>query len=212
MGFVLSPLPCSCLRLTNPNVVMRVFLLGCACVGIYGVHKTQNSTRGHTRWHQKTIVQSAWSRCSLDVSDFVLFVLSGAVVGVRALLAVRARVVLVDAVRMDMPRPKSLRDKRIDSGLSDLVLGPCSGSMVHRIGCTRWESVRPPALQTRADQPLQGDVKVSVLFQLLIQVTEEGNIECLYHGWQFEGAKGTCVKIPQVLGLLVWQFPGACWS
>ncbi|CAM9295529.1 unnamed protein product, partial [Hapterophycus canaliculatus] len=30
------------------------------------------------------------------------------------------------------------------------------------------------------------------------QVTEEGNIECLYHGWQFEGSKGTCIKIPQL--------------
>jgi hypothetical protein len=28
------------------------------------------------------------------------------------------------------------------------------------------------------------------------QITD-GNLECLYHGWQFNGA-GTCVKIPQV--------------
>ena len=25
----------------------------------------------------------------------------------------------------------------------------------------------------------------------------DGRLECLYHGWQFEG-KGKCVKIPQV--------------
>ncbi|CAN0515649.1 unnamed protein product, partial [Ectocarpus sp. 8 AP-2014] len=31
-----------------------------------------------------------------------------------------------------------------------------------------------------------------------VQITEEGNIECLYHGWQFEGSKGACVKVPQV--------------
>lgn len=32
----------------------------------------------------------------------------------------------------------------------------------------------------------------------IAQVTEEGNLECLYHGWQFEGAGGSCTKIPQV--------------
>ena len=26
----------------------------------------------------------------------------------------------------------------------------------------------------------------------------DGSLECLYHGWQFDG-EGKCVKIPQVL-------------
>lgn len=30
------------------------------------------------------------------------------------------------------------------------------------------------------------------------QVTNEGNIECLYHGWQFKGATGQCTAIPQL--------------
>ena len=43
------------------------------------------------------------------------------------------------------------------------------------------------------------------------QVTEEGNIECLYHGWQFEGSTGSCVKIPQVFGLeTYWSLPQCC--
>ena len=29
----------------------------------------------------------------------------------------------------------------------------------------------------------------------------DGRLECLYHGWQFEG-DGQCVKIPQVISLL----------
>ena len=29
----------------------------------------------------------------------------------------------------------------------------------------------------------------------------DGRLECLYHGWQFEG-EGQCVKIPQVIFLV----------
>lgn len=30
------------------------------------------------------------------------------------------------------------------------------------------------------------------------QVTDAGMIECLYHGWQFDGANGACTHVPQV--------------
>lgn len=32
----------------------------------------------------------------------------------------------------------------------------------------------------------------------------DGKLECLYHGWQFEGS-GKCVKIPQVCGFCVFH-------
>lgn len=35
----------------------------------------------------------------------------------------------------------------------------------------------------------------------------DGRLECLYHGWQFEG-EGKCVKIPQVC--LVYLVPNIC--
>lgn len=47
-------------------------------------------------------------------------------------------------------------------------------------------------------------IYVGILYHHLVrlfaiaQITDEGNLECLYHGWQFEGAGGSCLKIPQV--------------
>uniref|UniRef100_A0A453EJ69 Rieske domain-containing protein n=1 Tax=Aegilops tauschii subsp. strangulata TaxID=200361 RepID=A0A453EJ69_AEGTS len=33
----------------------------------------------------------------------------------------------------------------------------------------------------------------------------DGKLECLYHGWQFDG-QGKCVKIPQVNGAMMWWY------
>lgn len=58
----------------------------------------------------------------------------------------------------------------------------------------------PNVDRLKANRRVRADEKCLVMCSG-VQVTEEGNIECLYHGWQFEGAKGTCVKIPQVLDI-----------
>jgi phenylpropionate dioxygenase-like ring-hydroxylating dioxygenase large terminal subunit len=45
------------------------------------------------------------------------------------------------------------------------------------------------------------------------RITSNGNFQCAYHGWSFDGTDGTCVEIPQVVGSnqdldVVSQFTG----
>lgn len=45
---------------------------------------------------------------------------------------------------------------------------------------------------------------------MIAQVTDAGKIECLYHGWQFDGSDGACTRIPQVCSTLVGEVDGDC--
>ena len=45
---------------------------------------------------------------------------------------------------------------------------------------------------------------------IFAQVTDAGNIECLYHGWQFNGADGACVRVPQVCFTPLAELPRGC--
>lgn len=57
----------------------------------------------------------------------------------------------------------------------------------------------------KTNSPMSADPSFFLVrvYEIIAQVTDEGNLECLYHGWQFEGAGGSCLKIPQVCAAMV---------
>ena len=67
--------------------------------------------------------------------------------------------------------------------------------------------IRVPRSKWNLSQQFLVDHFEVVICHMLVRLAKlsegqviDGRLECLYHGWQFEG-DGQCVKIPQVLSL-----------